>query len=255
MDFGTPGPDYLGGFGIFNAERLVSALEADATLGRGTLIKEFTVQTGSSKTFYVTLPANTAGDLTLTWSDPAGTPPAFASVLDSPTAMLVNNIDLVAQDTATLANHHPWILDPDLTFERTAVRGATATRGVDSRNNAEKITIDAAAQPRRLKVTVNPVGTLQGGTQKVSLILSGVVPEAPVVSSAGFTMNPANLNEYGITFSSDPGAFYTLETSTDLTTGTWTNVSSVKAENSTTTVLTSRNPAEPRRFWRMRRGQ
>ena len=76
----------------------------------------------------------------------------------------------------------------------------------------------------------------------------------PGGASSGFTMNPANLNEYQLTFSSDPGAFYTLETSTTLT-GTWTSVSSVKAENSTSTVLTSRNPAEPRRFWRMRRGQ
>jgi hypothetical protein len=168
--------------------------------------------------------------------------------------MLVNNLELVAQDTATLANHLPWVLDPDLTLERAAVRGAAATRGVDSRNNAEKVTIDAVAQSRRLKVTVNPVGTLQSGSQKVSLILSGAVPETPVVTSSGFTMNPANLNEYQLTFSSDPGAFYTLETSTTLT-GTWTSVSSVKAENSTSTVLTSRNPAEPRRFWRMRRGQ
>ena len=135
------------------------------------------------------------------------------------------------------------------------MRGAAATRGVDSRNNAEKVTIDPAVQSRRLQVTVSPVGTLQGGAQKVSLILGGVVPEAPVVTSAGFTLNPSNLNEYGITFTSDPGAFYTMETSTDLTSGTWSNVSSVKAENSATTVLTSRNPAESRRFWRLRRGQ
>lgn len=255
LNFGASGPDYIGGFGIFNAERLVAELEADAALGRGTLIKEFTVQTGSPKSFYVILPANMSGELTLAWSDPAGSPPAFATVLDSQTAMLVNNIDLVAQDTITLANHHPWALDPDLTLERAAVRGAAATRGVDSRNNAEKVTIDPAVQSRRLQVTVSPVGTLQGGAQKVSLILGGVVPEAPVVTSAGFTLNPSNLNEYGITFTSDPGAFYTMETSTDLTSGTWSNVSSVKAENSATTVLTSRNPAESRRFWRLRRGQ
>ncbi len=62
LDYGTPGPDYIGGFGIFNAERLVAALESDAALGRGTLIKEFTVQTGSPKTFYVNLPANTSGN-------------------------------------------------------------------------------------------------------------------------------------------------------------------------------------------------
>ena len=254
LDFGTPGPDFIGGQGIFNAERLVTLLEGDAALGRGTRIKEFTVVTGAPKEFFVTLPANTLGELTLTWSDVAGNPPAFATVLDGQALMLVNNIDLVAQDTATLANHHPWILDPDLTLERAAVRGAAATRGVDNRNNAEKITIDASPQPRRLKVTISPIGTLQSGSQKVALILSGVVPEAPTVTETGFTMNPANMNEYKLTFTSDPGAFYTLETSTTLT-GTWSAVSSVKAENSTTTVFTSRNPAKPSRFWRMRRGQ
>ncbi len=107
LDYGNPGPDYLTGWGIFNAERLVSALEADAGLGRGTLIKEFTIHTGSAKTFYVRLPGNTLGELTLAWSDPAGSPPPFASVLDDPTPMLVNNVDLVVQDTETFTNHLP----------------------------------------------------------------------------------------------------------------------------------------------------
>jgi len=254
LDSGTAGPDYITGFGIFNAERLVALLEGDVLLGRGTRIKEFTVATGAPKSFFVTLPANTLGELTIAWSDPAGSPPAFATVLDDPAAMLVNNIDLVAQDTSTLFNHQPWVLDQDFVLKRASVRGDAAKRGVDSRNNAEKITIDASTQPRRLKVTISPIGTLQSGSQKVSLILSGVVPEAPVITSAGFTLNPANMNEYQLTFRSDPGAFYTLETSSSLT-GSWASVSSVKAENGTTTVLTSRNPAEPHRFWRMRRGQ
>jgi len=254
LDSGTAGPDYITGFGIFNAERLVALLEGDVLLGRGTRIKEFTVATGAPKSFFVTLPANTLGELTIAWSDPAGSPPALATVLDDPAAMLVNNIDLVAQDTSTLFNHQPWVLDQDFVLKRASVRGDAAKRGVDSRNNAEKITIDASTQPRRLKVTISPIGTLQSGSQKVSLILSGVVPEAPVITSAGFTLNPANMNEYQLTFRSDPGAFYTLETSSSLT-GSWASVSSVKAENGTTTVLTSRNPAEPHRFWRMRRGQ
>jgi hypothetical protein len=109
LDSGTAGPDYITGFGIFNAERLVALLEGDVLLGRGTRIKEFTVATGAPKSFFVTLPANTLGELTMAWSDPAGSPPAFATVLDDPAAMLVNNIDLVAQDTATLFNHQPWV--------------------------------------------------------------------------------------------------------------------------------------------------
>jgi len=235
--------------------RLVETLEEDVALGRGSLIKEFTVATGATKSFYVTLPANTVGELTLAWSDPAGSPPPFGSVLDDPTPMLKNNLDVVVQDTATSANHLPWILDPDLVGKNAAIRGAAATRGLDSRNNVEKITIDASTQPRRLLVTVTPNGTLVGGNQKTSLVLSGVVPEAPVITSSGFTQNPSNLDEFGITFSSDPGAFFTLESSTTLEIGSWVDVSTVKAEGSTTTVLTSRNPTEPRRFWRIRRGQ
>jgi hypothetical protein len=160
----------------------------------------------------------------------------------------------------TSTNHLPWILAPDLPAPGYAggspiIRGAAAIRGADNRNNVKKITIDASSQPRRLLVTVTPNGTLVSGSQKTSLILSGVVPEAPVITSSGFTQNPSNLDEFGITFSSDPGAFFTLESSTTLEGGSWSNVSTVKSEASATTVLTSRNPTEPRRFWRIRRGQ
>ncbi len=260
LDYGNPGPDYLTGYGIFDAVRLVEMLEEDVALGRGSLIKEFIVTTGAAKSFYITLAANTVGGLTLAWSDPAGSPPPLGSVLDDPTPMLKNNLDVVVQDTASSTPHLPWILDPDLPAtnyagESPTIRGAAAIRGVDNRNNVEKITIDASPQPRRLLVTITPNGMLVGGSQKTSLILSGVVPEAPAITSSGFTQNPSNFDELGITFSSDPGAFFTLETSTTLDVGSWADVSTVKAEGSITTVLTSRNPAEPERFWRIRRGQ
>ena len=255
LELGSPGPSYLTGWGSFDTERLVSLLEDDESAGRGTLIKEFTISTGVPKTFYVTLPANTQGDITLAWSDPAGSPASFGSVVDDSTAMLVNDIDLVAVDAVTSTPHLPWVLDPDFLGESAAVRGAAATRGTDDRNNLEKVTIDTDTQERRLAVTITPNGTLQGGSQKVSLILSGVVPEAPQVVSSGFTQNPSNLDEYAVTFRSDPGAFYTLETSTTLQSGSWSDVSTFKADDSTTTVLTTRDTGSTKQFWRVRRGE
>ena len=255
LDPGNPGPDYLGGHGIFSALGIVGLLEQDVALGRGTLIKEFTVNTGITAAFFVILPANTTGVLTLAWSDPAGSPPPFASIVDDPTPMLVNNLDLRAQDIATSANHLPWILAPDLIEKSPTIRAAAATRGIDSRNNLEKITIDASTQERRLRVTVAPNGTIQSGNQRASLILTGIIPEAPAITSSGFTQKPANMDEFGITFSSDRGAFFTLQSSTTLEVGSWVNVSNVRAETSTTTILTSRNPSEPSRFWRIHRGQ
>lgn len=205
-------------------------------------------------TFYVTLPASTQGDITLAWSDPAGSPATLGSSIDDSTAMLVNNIDLTAVDAATSTTHLPWVLNPDLSGGSAAVRGAAATRGTDDRNNLEKVTIDSSTQERRLAVTITPNGTLQGGSQKVSLILSGVEPEAPTVVTSGFTQNPSNFDEYALTITSDPGAFYTLETSTDLQAGSWSDVSTFKAEGSTTTVLTTRDTGSTKQFWRVRRG-
>lgn len=255
LELANAGPSYLTGWGSFNTERLVSLLEDDKNRGRGTLIKEFTVSTGVPKTFYVTLPADTQGDITLAWSDPSGSPAPFGSVVDDPTAMLVNDLDLTAVDTATSTTHLPWVLNPDLTGESAALRGTAAIRGTDDRNNLEKLTIDSGTQERRLAVTITPNGTLQGGSQKVSLILSGVEPEAPTILSSGFTQNPSNLDEYALTISSDPGAFYTLETSTTLEVGSWSDVSTFKAEDSITTVTDTRDTGSTKQFWRVRRGE
>ena len=255
LDLGAVGPDFTTGFGNFDAEALVTLIENDVTRGRGSLIKEFSVEQNSPKTFYVTLPANVEGHLTLAGTDPAGDPAAFASVVDDPTPMLVHNLDLSVEDMANNTTHLPWVLNADLAGESAALRSAPATRGVDSVNNLEKVTIDASASERRLAVTIAPPATLQGGTQKVSLIMTGVEPEDPKITGSEFTQNPTNLNEFAITIDSDPGAFFTLERSTDLTAGSWTAVSTFKAENSQATTMTNAVPSSTKEFWRVRRGE
>ena len=62
-----------------------------------------------------------------------------------------------------------------------------------------------------------------------------------------------NLSEYPVTFSSDPGAFYTLETSATMDSGSWSDVSTFKAVDSTTTVLAKRDKDLNKQFWRVRR--
>jgi hypothetical protein len=56
-----------------------------------------------------------------------------------------------------------------------------------------------------------------------------------------------------LTFTADPGAYFTIQSSTDLV--TWTDVGSVLAEQVTNAVLVTSTTGEIRRFWRMRRGQ
>ena len=63
----------------------------------------------------------------------------------------------------------------------------------------------------------------------------------------------SNLGKYPVTFSSELGAFYTLETSATMKSGSWSDVSTFKAVDSTTTVLAKRNKDLNKQFWRVRR--
>lgn len=255
QDIGAAGPDFLFGWGIGDTVGMVERLEQDSSLGRGSVIKEFNIAQGVSKTFLVNLPANTAGRFTLAWTDPAGTPAASDTVVDATTKMLVNDIDIQVQDTATNTVHYPWTLNPDLAGESAAVRGQAAVRTTrDNTNNVERIDVDASASARVLKVTVSPFGTITGGPQKVSLVLSGASPVKPKEKSFGLTQNPNDPDELAFTFENDPGAYFTLQVSDTLQTGSWTDVSTMLADNTESTLLVSRT-AYPRRFWRVRRGQ
>ena len=82
-------------------------------------------------------------------------------------------------------------------------------------------------------------------------------PVAPSPVSFASSGNPNNANEMAHTLKTDPGAYFTVQISTELTTGTWSDVSgsTVLATGEQTTVLLNLNPAENRRFWRLRRGQ
>ncbi len=261
-DIGDPGPDYQMGWGVFDAVALVEQIEADAALGRGSLVREFTITQGQPKFFSVSLPADTAANFTLTWTDLPGSPATFPEALDDDTPMLVNDIDLLVEDINTDDKHYPWILDPDLADHSQEKLGAPAINTVigeavprDDRNNVERIDITPVSHERRLRVTVSPYGAIQGGSQKVSLVLGGVVPDGPEIKAFASTENPANPHEMHLTFTSDPGAYYTMESSTNLETGSWSAVDTVIAEDDVTTVLLSRSPAEGRRFWRIKRGE
>lgn len=63
----------------------------------------------------------------------------------------------------------------------------------------------------------------------------------------------SNLGKYPVTFSSELGASYTLETSATMKSGSWSDVSTFQAEDSTTTILAKRNKDLNKQFWRVRR--
>jgi len=250
-DVGAEGPDYRMGHGIFNARRAVERVEQDFAWGRGSLIKEFTLSPTQSVSWVVTASGTEPLSVTVAWSDPPGPAITNITAADMPNPMLVNNLDVVVERLLDSTLFRPWILNPDLTNKTAAARAAAATRGVDNRNNVERVSI-ASPSAGQYRITVTHSGGLPGNpapsTQKASVVLGGVTPPAPVITA--LEKSPST-NEFLLTFVADPGAYFTILTSTNLT--DWTAAGSVLAESGTNTVqLTS---ADEYRFWRLRRGQ
>jgi hypothetical protein len=248
---GAEGPDYLLGHGILNARRAVERVGQDYGWGRGSLIKEFTLSPTQSVSWVVTSAGTQPLSVTAAWSDPAG--PAITNVTsaDMTNPMLVNNLDVVVEQLSNVTNYFPWILNPDLTNKTSASRSAAATRGVDNRNNVERISI-ATPAAGQYRITVTHSGGLPGNpapsAQTVSVVIGDVTPPAPVITALD---KSPNTNQFLLTFVADPGAYFTVLSSTNLL--NWTTNGSVLAVSSTNTVLLT--SSDPVRFWRLRRGQ
>jgi hypothetical protein len=254
-DVGAEGPEYRLGHGIANARSAVERVGQDYALGRGSLIKEFTLAPTQSVSWVVSSAGTQPLSVTAAWSDPPG--PALTSITnaDPVNPMLVNNIDIRVERIGTTNVYLPWVLNPDLTNKTAAARSAAATRGVDNRNNVERVSI-ASPAAGDYRITVTHSGGLPGNpapsTQKISLALGGVTPAAPFITA--LEKSPTT-NEFLLTFVADPGAYFTILTSTNVATPltNWTSAGSVLAESSTNTVqLTS---SAEYRFWALRRGQ
>ena len=262
-DVGSEGPDYRMGYGILNARSAALAVDSNYANGRGSLIKEFSLTVNQSASWVVQSDGTQPLSVTVPWSDPPG--PALTTITapDPQNAMLVNNIDLKVEyldtDTTTYPPHapitvyYPWTLDPDLTNKSATTRAAAATRAVDNRNNVEKVSI-AAPSAGRYRITVTHAGGLSGNpapsTQVVSAALSGVTPELPTIT--GLAASPT-ATEFILSFTADPGAYFTIQSSPDLV--TWTDEGAVLAETVANSVVVTSNTVNTKRFWRMRRGQ
>jgi hypothetical protein len=246
-DVGTPGPDYQMGYGLFNAASVVGQVERDQQDGRGTHIKEFEIGISNSLSWEVDL-GSSPFRATVTWSDPAG-PATNTPIVDLTRPMLVNNIDIRVERMGATNVYHPWILDPDLTNKTEPVRSAAATTGLDSRNNVERVDI-AAPAAGRYRIVVTHSGGLTDGpsptVQWVTVTSSGDTPLPPTFTS--IESNPSG-TEMLVTFTADPGSYFHLLSSTDLT--TWQTNATVKAEGVTNAVLIS--ATQPHEFYRLQR--
>jgi len=155
------GPDYMFGWGLVNTYRAAQVMRADSAAGGNLHIFEFTLANGSSIERYISSDGTQPLAATICWTDVPATPEP--PTLNSPTARLVNDLDLRLQQGQI--TYMPWILDP-------ANPANAATTGDNSRDNVEKVKI-ASPAAGLYTLRISHKGSLSGGSQKVSLVVTG----------------------------------------------------------------------------------
>jgi hypothetical protein len=227
------GPSYTYGYGVVNTLKAANLINADATNGFKNQIKEVLLPNGQYvKSPVVVNSTNTPLKVTICWVDPAAVGNAVTNY-HNPTPKLVNDLDLRLISPTGVTNF-PWILNPDLTNRTAAARSALATTGDDSRNNVEQVYIP---HPNigTYSLQVTHKGTLSGGQQWVSILLSGNVPQ-PAVPLKLNQIIQTGANTMAVGWPAVVGGQYQLQQNSNLTTTNWINVGGIVSARLTNVV-------------------
>lgn len=158
------GPDYRFGWGLMNTLKAAQLITSDKNAGNNYNIREMVLNNMDS--ILINIPAKETAALraTICWTDPAGTPPAPS--LNPPNLMLVNDLDMtITRDGTTF---FPWVLDP-------SNPAGAATTGNNFRDNVEQVWIQSPT-PANYVLKIKHKGSLSGGSQAVSILISGIQP-------------------------------------------------------------------------------
>ncbi|WP_277011631.1 S8 family serine peptidase [Flavobacterium lindanitolerans] len=154
------GPDYEYGWGLLNAEKAANVITGK-NVG-STIIDELTLNNSQTYTRSITVNGTEPLMVSISWTDRPGT--ANNGVEDPTDLNLVNDLDVrvIKTDNTT---YFPWTLDPANTFN------APVRTQDNFRDNFEKVQVDNPGGTYNIVVTHK--GSLTGGSQNFSLIVSG----------------------------------------------------------------------------------
>jgi PKD repeat protein len=172
------GPDYMFGWGLMNTKNAALRITADQTTD---VISELTLSNGATYNRNVIALGSEPLKVTIVWTDPAGTPPSAS--LDPITPMLVNDLDLRLTNSGSI--YYPWKLD------RNNPSYAATNTGENNVDNVEVVFIASPVAGATYTITVDHDGTLSGGSQAYSMIISGIqtIPP-PVADFSASNTNP-----------------------------------------------------------------
>lgn len=167
---GTPGPDYVFGWGLLNVQRaaavITSAITSNNSNSSDHLLYENVLNTGETYNKTVVATGKVPLSATISWTDPPGTINTDAGTnLNDRTKKLVHDLDIkITRATQTFL---PWALDV------TSPSSSAGKRNNDV-DNVERVDVDSTVPGGTYTITVTNKGNLARGTQAYALVVSGV---------------------------------------------------------------------------------
>jgi len=207
-------------------------------------IKETMLQNTNSVEFTVTATGTNQLKVITVWTDPPAPLLPFIAI-DPTNIMLINDLDVrVIRSGAT---NFPWVLDPSSPAN-------AATTGDNIRDNVEQVIINNPVTNGVYTVRITHKGTLTDGSgnttnQRVSIVLSGIVPQAEPALRITDMMTLAGSQV--VKWDSVVGRFYRVEARSDVASGTWAAVSGEIAATKAQTTFTVSPTADSQRYFRI----
>ncbi len=173
-DAGASGPDAVFGWGLLNAKRAAETITAN---GAASKIEELTLTAGQTYTITVDSDGTSPLLASISWTDRPGT---AVTTVNSTTPVLVNDLDIRVSKGGT------QFLPYELTGPTT---NAKRDNNVDPYER-----VDVSNASGSYTITVTHKGTLTGGSQAFTLIVTGVTG-TPAVCNA---TTPTGVNVNGV---------------------------------------------------------
>jgi subtilisin family serine protease len=159
-DASSIGPDVRFGWGLLNTREAALAITNANSVTPIAIINELNITQSSTYSIRVIVTTPQTLKATICWTDAPGV--SRNNQLNSPSPALVNDLDLrITKDTEI---SFPWKLDLNSI-------GTGAIKGDNTVDNVEKVEVENATGT--YTITVTHKGTLDGGAQNYSLIVSG----------------------------------------------------------------------------------
>ena len=220
-DAGISGPDAVYGWGLLNAKR---AAEAISQNGNESRIDELTLNPGQS--YSITVDSDGVNPLlaSISWTDPAGTANTGTTNLTTP--VLVNDLDIrVTQSSST---YNPYLL--------TNVNANTT--GDNVVDPFERVDVSGASGS--YTITVTHKGSLSGGSQDYTLIVTGVTGTPPVCSADTPTgLAPSNVGATSATLNWNSVPLATYDVRYRVVGGSWTTISNISGTSTSLSGLST----------------